>query len=345
MPARSYLESANTPCGANARAEYLGGHSGLLTAGLSVAGCLLLLGKQPLLAEGLFVIQGGLLGWVLAFGPGRAWHRLLATWLLAFLPVLVVALLFWTTLDLLGPLFGLLRGQGIFLTALATAGSLLLVDLFWPMAPTWEQPALELFGLASGADSRDKDQRARVSEEVGVVAKSRLSEAGRGEPVRKAVCKQKSHRQWSMADWGMLLALLALSLTLAQAWVERLWLLAVTLEPLELPSRWPYWLSQLRQVGWLAGLASANALLILAPLTLLRQRGAPHEGTPLGFVCKAAGYWAAGSLPLLFFLPLEIGLELIVIVVLAAAIAAWFLAITLQCSRDKQQTGQPDNAE
>jgi hypothetical protein len=30
---------------------------------------------------------------------------------------------------------------------------------------------------------------------------------------------------------------------------------------------------------------------------------------------------------------------------MAAAIAAWFLAITLQCSRDKQQTGQPDNAE
>ncbi len=88
---------------------------------------------EVLWAEWLLFIAGNLLGWVLACGPGRPWQRLLVCWVLAIIPIALVA----TPVGIPGRSFFLLRGQMMFLGALQTSLVLFLAEPIWQHTPVW----------------------------------------------------------------------------------------------------------------------------------------------------------------------------------------------------------------
>lgn len=224
-----------------------------------------------------------MLGWILAFGPGPAWQRLLVSWLLAVVPCWLVALPLWPAMGFFEPVFLLVRGQAIFLGALVTSTSLLLIDLVRPLAPTWEQPP--------HLDSRPR-------------------------------------QQWSVADWAVLLSLVSLSLALAQWLVELAWLENSRFESTKERNPWSFWQLLFRQVGWISLLASVHSLLILAPLTLAcKRRAVTRSGA--AWLIRTVGYFAMASSLLVLFLPREVALEMVCLIVLATAVDALFLWVVV----------------
>jgi hypothetical protein len=319
---------------AGARANWLGWQPGLFAFSLSAAAIGLWVVDSRLWSEWLLLVQGGLLGWLLAFGPGPAWQRLVVVWVLAVLPV-------WSVAQPLGSEFGsggtewaLFRGQVIFVTTLVSAAGLLLADLFVPLAPTWgartwgARPA-----VGAGLPSSVEESGCQKKENAGAdLAEGNNVAEPAGEDIllpTKAVSIRPSssrrHLQWSIADWGMLLVLISLSLGLAQVLVQKTVVVESVFELDEQVSAGKVWLAFLRQGIAVACVALLNVLLILAPLTYYRERRLRTTASTIGWLAEVVGIWGSLSALLLLFVPLYRGLELVGIVVASAVIPALFL--------------------
>lgn len=292
-------------------ADYLSWQPSLFAASLATISVLLGLCGQPLWGEFLFLVNGALLGWVLAFSQGPAWQKMLVVWLLAVTPVLLVSLPIWWWFGELGIYFPLLRGQVVFLTALLTAVSLILGNLIIPLVPRWlialpldPEPDLE---AASPPPARDR-------------ASARYS-------------------QWTTTDWGITLVLLAVSLAIAQYLVDRVWALAGLLDWENQPTRWSYWQTLLRLFGSIALAASLNAVLVVLPLTHLSDGLRPESSELPSWMAKAAGYWAVFGSPLLLFFPAPVALEWLGLIVTSASLTALFL---YACSWKTNASQQPE---
>ena len=322
---------------AGARTNWLGWQPGLFAFSLSAAAIGLWVLDFRLWSEWLLLVQGGLLGWLLAFGPGPAWQRLVVVWVLAVFPVWLVAQLLGLEFGLVGTEWALFRGQVIFVTTLVSAAGLLLADLFVPLAPTWGARKAVGAGLPPSVEESGRQKKenagADVAEGINVAEPA-------GEDIllpTKAVSSRPSgsrrHLQWSIADWGTLLVVISLSLGLAQVLVQKTVVVESVFELAEQVSAGKVWLAFLRQGIAVACVALLNVLLILAPLTYYRERRLRTTASTIGWLAEVIGIWGSLSALLLLFIPLYRGLELVGIVVTSAVIPALFLVASLPARR------------
>ncbi|MFN9363172.1 MAG: hypothetical protein ACK6CE_00070 [Planctomycetota bacterium] len=322
---------------AGARANWLGWQPGVFAFSLSAAAIGLWVLDFRLWSEWLLLVQGGLLGWLLAFGPGPAWQRLVVVWVLAVFPVWLVAQLLGLEFGLVGTEWALFRGQVIFVTTLVSAAGLLLADLFVPLAPTWGARKAVGAGLPPSVEESGRQKKenagADLAEGINVAEPA-------GEDIllpTKAVSSRPSgsrrHLQWSIADWGTLLVVISLSLGLAQVLVQKTVVVESVFELAEQVSAGKVWLAFLRQGIAVACVALLNVLLILAPLTYYRERRLRTTASTIGWLAEVVGIWGSLSALLLLFIPLYRGLELVGIVVTSAVIPALFLVASLPARR------------
>ena len=327
---------------AGARANWLGWQPGVFAFSLSAAAIGLWVLDFRLWSEWLLLVQGGLLGWLLAFGPGPAWQRLVVVWVLAVFPVWLVAQLLGLEFGLVGTEWALFRGQVIFVTTLVSAAGLLLADLFVPLAPTWGATtwgARQAVGAGLPPSVEESGRQKKENAGADLAEGINVAEPA-GEDIllpTKAVSSRPSgsrrHLQWSIADWGTLLVVISLSLGLAQVLVQKTVVVESVFELAEQVSAGKVWLAFLRQGIAVACVALLNVLLILAPLTYYRERRLRTTASTIGWLAEVVGIWGSLSALLLLFIPLYRGLELVGIVVASAVIPALFLVASLPARR------------
>ena len=128
--------------------------------------------EETLLAEWMLLISGGLLGWILAWGPGKLWQRMLTTAVLASAPVFFVAfgvnagiaagLAEWLEVKSVW-LYALTRPTAIVLAALSTGVVFRFAGRLLSFSPVWA-------GHESVGHESDSDRRWGIAESLVLTA-------------------------------------------------------------------------------------------------------------------------------------------------------------------------------